>query len=161
MLYSLSTVCYSKHCLFVFLGRGQSLKIIESQEDQYLFEICPCKHCGHLHHQSGIFVFPISTLQLVSARLCSICCIYSEEACHCKIQSPEMPRTTKTSSYMMDNSQCEEDSSAHEESSSSEQRQDLQPSQTQVNPNIFMPYIEGPKMDSTVSDGLYHRFLEW
>ena len=26
---------------------------------------------------------------------------------------------------------------------------------------IFMPYIEGPKMDWTVNDGLYHRFLKW
>ena len=24
-----------------------------------------------------------------------------------------------------------------------------------------MPYIEGPKMDWTVNDGLYHRFLKW
>ena len=24
-----------------------------------------------------------------------------------------------------------------------------------------MPYIEGPHMDSTVNDGLYHRFLTW
>ena len=26
---------------------------------------------------------------------------------------------------------------------------------------MFMPYIEGPKMDWTVNDGLYHRFLKW
>ena len=25
----------------------------------------------------------------------------------------------------------------------------------------FMPYIEGPKMDWTVDDSLYHRFLKW
>ena len=24
-----------------------------------------------------------------------------------------------------------------------------------------MPYIEGPKMDWTVNDSLYHRFLKW
>ena len=24
-----------------------------------------------------------------------------------------------------------------------------------------MPYIEGPKMDWTVNNGLYHRFLKW
>ena len=24
-----------------------------------------------------------------------------------------------------------------------------------------MPYTEGPKMDWTVNDGLYHRFLKW
>ena len=26
---------------------------------------------------------------------------------------------------------------------------------------MSMPYIEGPKMDWTVNDGLYHRFLKW
>ena len=26
---------------------------------------------------------------------------------------------------------------------------------------MFMPYTEGPKMDWTVNDGLYHRFLKW
>ena len=28
-------------------------------------------------------------------------------------------------------------------------------------PTMFMPYIEGPKMNWTVNDGLYHRFLKW
>ena len=27
--------------------------------------------------------------------------------------------------------------------------------------NIYMPYIEGPKMDWMVNDVLYHRFLKW
>ena len=26
---------------------------------------------------------------------------------------------------------------------------------------MFMPYIEGPKMDWTVNDSLYHKFLKW
>ena len=26
---------------------------------------------------------------------------------------------------------------------------------------MFMPYIEGSKMNGTVNDGLYHRFLKW
>ena len=26
---------------------------------------------------------------------------------------------------------------------------------------MFMPYIEGPKMDWTVNDSLYHHFLKW
>ena len=34
----------------------------------------------------------------------------------------------------------------------------LQPSQAQILPDIFIPYIEGPKMDWTVNNGLYHRF---
>ena len=28
-------------------------------------------------------------------------------------------------------------------------------------PTMFMPYIERPKMNWTVDDGLYHRFLKW
>ena len=59
----------------------------------------------------------------------------------------------------------QEESRAHEESSSSGQEQDpkvfIQPSQAQVLLSMFMPYIEGPKMDWTVSDGLYHIFLKW
>ena len=31
----------------------------------------------------------------------------------------------------------------------------------QVIPNMFMPYKEGPKMDWTVNDSLYNRFLKW
>ena len=31
----------------------------------------------------------------------------------------------------------------------------------QVIPSMFMPYIEGPKMDLTVNYGLYHQFLKW
>ena len=50
-------------------------------------------------------------------------------------------------------------------SSNSEQEQDqevfLQPSQAQLIQNMFMPHIEGPKMDWTENDGLYHRFLKW
>ena len=59
----------------------------------------------------------------------------------------------------------QEESSTPEESSSSDQEQDpevfLQPSQAQILPNMFMPYIEGPKRDWAVNDGLYHRFLKW
>ena len=58
----------------------------------------------------------------------------------------------------------QEESSAHEEFPSSDQEQDpevfLQPSQAQIVPNMFMAYIAGPKMDWTVNDGLYYRFLK-
>ena len=56
--------------------------------------------------------------------------------------------------------------SSQEELPSSDQESDtevtLNPprSQLQVIPSMFMPYIEGPKMDWTVNDGLYHRFLK-
>ena len=57
----------------------------------------------------------------------------------------------------------------HEESASSDQESDADVSfhviRLQVPPhflpNMFMPYIEGPHMDWTVNDGLYHRFLKW
>ena len=26
---------------------------------------------------------------------------------------------------------------------------------------MYVPYVEGPKMDWTVNDALYHRFLKW
>ena len=32
--------------------------------------------------------------------------------------------------------------------------------QSQPVPSMFMPYIEGPNMDWTVNDGLYHSFLK-
>ena len=34
-------------------------------------------------------------------------------------------------------------------------------SQSQANQQVYMPYIEGPKMDWAVNDTLYHRFLKW
>ena len=64
---------------------------------------------------------------------------------------------------MMDNIQSQEACSTHEELPSSEEEQDqevtFQPSQAQLILNMFMPYIEGSKMDWTVNNGLYHRFL--
>ena len=38
------------------------------------------------------------------------------------------------------------------------------PSTSQSQPFVqpmFMPYIEGPKLDWTLNDSLYHRFLKW
>ena len=65
---------------------------------------------------------------------------------------------------MTDNNESQEDSST-QKGSGPEQEQDqnvfLQPSQAQLIPNMFMPYVEGPKMDWTVNDGLYHRFQKW
>ena len=50
-----------------------------------------------------------------------------------------------------------------ESSSDQEQNQEVTfiPSHAeQFIPSMFMPYIEGPKMDWIVNDGLYHRFLK-
>ena len=54
-----------------------------------------------------------------------------------------------------------------DETTSSEQESDAEVSfhtfrhqaQTQILPNMFKPCIEGPHMDWTVNDGLYHCFL--
>ena len=59
--------------------------------------------------------------------------------------------------------------SSHEESASSdcesESEISFNPSRPQafnpVGQQMFMPYIDGPKMDWTVNDSLYHHFLKW
>ena len=72
-------------------------------------------------------------------------------------------KTTKASTSAMEDVQ--EESSSHEESPHSDQEQDLEvffPSwKAKVVPNMFIPCIEGPKMDWTVNDSLYCRFLKW
>ena len=74
---------------------------------------------------------------------------------------PQSTKLAKASTGAVE--KIQDESSTHEVSSSSGQEQYsevfLQPSQAQAVPNMFMPYIEGPKMDCTVNDGLYHRFL--
>ena len=74
-----------------------------------------------------------------------------------------MPRSNKTSSHKMENNQNQEEFSTYKESSSEQDQEVIfHPSHVQqVIPGMFMSYIEGPKMDWTVSDGLYHRFLKW
>ena len=88
-----------------------------------------------------------------------------------------MPKSTKSSAQgSKPVTPPEEDmSSTQEELSSSEQEADpevsfhphhlLQPSTSQVRQpqpaaRMYMPYIEGPRMDWTINDGLYHRFLK-
>ena len=59
--------------------------------------------------------------------------------------------------------------SSHKESPSSDHESDSEisfhPSRPQatnpVRQQMFMPYIEGPKMDWTVNGSLYHHFLKW
>ena len=79
-----------------------------------------------------------------------------------------MPRTTKNSVHGDSNLAQEETEvlSSHEEAPSSDQELDPEVSfhlsmKQQAIPNMFIPYIEGPKMDWTVNDALYHRFLKW
>ena len=81
-----------------------------------------------------------------------------------------MPRATKNSACVMDTSVSQESSMISQDSSSSGQEMEVQSPQSFpqsasqpssfVQP-MFMPYIEGPKMDWTVNDSLYHRFLKY
>ena len=54
---------------------------------------------------------------------------------------------------------------SQQESASTDQEPDAEVSSIhpkhQVIPSMYMPYIEGLKMDWTVNDGLYHCFLKW
>ena len=89
-----------------------------------------------------------------------------------------MPKTTKSSAQGtrpvppskedMSNTQEEHSSSEHEAdpevSFHSHQPPQLSTSQVrqpQPAAGMYMTYIEGPCMDWTVNDGLYHRFLKW
>ena len=80
-----------------------------------------------------------------------------------------MPKATKSSAQVEAQafSQQEANKTSQEELTSSDQETDPEVTfnsprqQPQVVPSMFMPYIEGPKMDWTVNDGLYHRFLKW
>ena len=83
-------------------------------------------------------------------------------------QRPIMSKATK--SYAHGNNQVplpkETTPSSQEELSCSDQTPDPEVSfhqyrQPQQVPSMFMPYIEGPKMDWTVNDGLYHRVFKW
>ena len=80
-----------------------------------------------------------------------------------------MPKATRTSNCVDNTSENEfqSDSNLSHESSSDDEVVLQSPqfksstSQMQAMQQMFMPYIEGPKMDQTVKDSLYHRFLKW
>ena len=80
-----------------------------------------------------------------------------------------MPKATKSSKHKqhtIDNIVLPEETSDQEETSSDQEQEIIlqpqpQPSQAQAFPIMFMPYIEGPKMDWKVNDGLFNRFLKW
>ena len=62
------------------------------------------------------------------------------------------------------NESRQDETSLHEESEPEQEvfTPNPQPNMHQpVYSSMYMPYIEGPKMDWTVNDALYHRFLKW
>ena len=82
-----------------------------------------------------------------------------------------MPQATKSTkgpsnSMMADTTDKvrQDEASVHEESEP-EQEVFIHQSHPQVHqpayPSMYMPYIEGPRMDWMVNDALYHMFLKW
>ena len=79
-----------------------------------------------------------------------------------------MPKAMKKSSseQSVPSSEMSENAAPQAESSNSDQEPDPEVSfhsavHPPSTPTMFMPYIEGPKMNWTVDNGLYHRFLKW
>ena len=80
-----------------------------------------------------------------------------------------MPRSTKYSACVVNTSACQDTLRVSQESSrfdvemEGQSPQFIQPSTSQPQPFVqpdVMPYIEGPKINWTVNDSLYHRFLK-
>ena len=80
----------------------------------------------------------------------------------CATRPMEGPSTSVMEEHTDEASQDE--TSLHEKSKPEQEAftPNPQPNMHQpVYPNMYMPYIEGPKMDCMVNDVLYHRFLKW
>ena len=80
-----------------------------------------------------------------------------------------MPKATRKSKHAENTNENElqADSNLSHESSSDDEVVLQSPqfksskSQVQVMQQMYMPYIEGPKMNWTLNDNLYHRFFKW
>ena len=70
-----------------------------------------------------------------------------------------MTRTTKNSAQLINTIVYQERSCSDQETKMQVLEQQLSASQAQFVPAMYMQYKEGPLMDRTVNDGLYHRFL--
>ena len=80
-----------------------------------------------------------------------------------------MPKATRQSAHVTNTNELQENSNVSQDSSSEDDEvviqspQFIQPSTSQTQPVVqpmYMAYIEGPRMDWTVNDSLYHRFLK-
>ena len=97
-------------------------------------------------------------------QLASVCICLKRPA---SAESLKIPKPTKIAQH----EQCTiehvlpEKTSEQEEKSSDQEQEDVEQEVTisppQAFPSMFIPYIEGPKMDWTVKDNLYNRFLKW
>ena len=52
-----------------------------------------------------------------------------------------------------------EEETSYEQESDTEQEVFIRPPQAHT--SMYVPYIEGPKMNWTVDDSLYNRFIKW
>ena len=80
---------------------------------------------------------------------------------------PKVKGSAKTHTFAIPDQEVDTHSSQEESTSSdheSESEISFHPSRPQatnpVRKQMFIPYIEGPKMDWTVNDSLYHHFLK-
>ena len=91
-------------------------------------------------------------------------------ACSCylprkmpKVKAPAQAHTSETPNQEVNMPSSHEDSASSDHESESEIS--FHPSRQQatipVRQQMFMPYIEVPKVDWTVNDSLYHCFLKW
>ena len=80
-----------------------------------------------------------------------------------KVKAPAKAHTSAIPDQEVDTPSSHEDSVSSDCKSESEIsfHPSRQQATNQIRQQIFMPYIEGPKMDWTVNDSLYHCFLKW
>ena len=72
-----------------------------------------------------------------------------------------MPKSNKTTSNKMKDVPNQDEASTQEDSSSEQEiDQEVTLNPPQVFSSMFIPYIEGLRMDWTVNDGLFSRFFE-
>ena len=72
-----------------------------------------------------------------------------------------MTRKTKNSAHLINTSVYQEIRSSDQETEMQVLEQQPSTSKAQFVPAMYILYIEGLKLDWTVNDGLYHRFLKW
>ena len=119
----------------------------------------------HLY-QCSVILSVTSSFTACSSKYCSF--IYSEVTWGQLSRVLGWIEHLKISPLVWNAMVYQENTSVSQESSGSEQEMEVkspsfQPftSQSQLVPPMSMPYIEGPKMNWTVTDGLYHMFLKW
>ena len=119
------------------------------------------------------FIKPIQSLYqignyLVIQELFKFIVIWLKETFRCWNQSLKIPKETGKSTSMINTSEnkLQDDFNLSQESSSEDEvviqsSQFIQPSRSQMQAmqQMYMPYVEGPKLNWTVNDCLYHILL--